>query len=67
MDEEVVPILHVASAATLVAWYERLGFSKGGSTASIPTAPRSCRSRVAVRGCSCPNIAATLGPTPWSG
>ncbi|HEY7262292.1 MAG TPA: glyoxalase superfamily protein [Trebonia sp.] len=28
MDEEVVPILHVANAATAVAWYERLGFSK---------------------------------------
>jgi hypothetical protein len=28
MDEEVIPILHVADAATAVAWYERLGFSK---------------------------------------
>jgi catechol 2,3-dioxygenase-like lactoylglutathione lyase family enzyme len=28
MDEEVIPILHVANAATAVAWYERLGFSK---------------------------------------
>ena len=28
MDEEVVPILDVADAATAVAWYERLGFSK---------------------------------------
>ena len=28
MDEEVVPILHVANAATAVAWYERLGFSQ---------------------------------------
>jgi catechol 2,3-dioxygenase-like lactoylglutathione lyase family enzyme len=28
MDEEVVPILRVASAATAVAWYERLGFIK---------------------------------------
>ena len=28
MDEEAVPILRVANAATAVAWYERLGFSK---------------------------------------
>ena len=28
MDEEVVPILHVADAATAVAWYQRLGCSK---------------------------------------
>jgi hypothetical protein len=28
MDEVVVPILRVAHAATAVAWYERLGFSK---------------------------------------
>ena len=28
MDEEVVPILRVADAATAVAWYQRLGFSK---------------------------------------
>lgn len=28
MDDEVIAILHVADAATAVAWYERLGFSK---------------------------------------
>jgi Glyoxalase superfamily protein len=28
MDEEAIPILHVANAATAVAWYERLGLSK---------------------------------------
>jgi hypothetical protein len=28
MDEEVVPILRVANAATAVSWYERLGFTK---------------------------------------
>jgi len=28
MDEEVIPILRVANAATAVTWYERLGFSK---------------------------------------
>lgn len=28
MDDEVVPVLHVADAATAMAWYERLGFSK---------------------------------------
>ena len=28
MDEEVVPVLHVADAARSVAWYERLGFVK---------------------------------------
>jgi hypothetical protein len=28
MDEEAVPILRVANAATAVAWYERLGFTK---------------------------------------
>ena len=28
MEEEVVPVLHVADAATAMAWYERLGFSK---------------------------------------
>jgi catechol 2,3-dioxygenase-like lactoylglutathione lyase family enzyme len=27
MDEEAVPILRVANAATALAWYERLGFS----------------------------------------
>ncbi|RKT83180.1 hypothetical protein SAMN05421805_105342 [Saccharopolyspora antimicrobica] len=28
MDEEVIPILHVADAAAAVAWYRRLGFGK---------------------------------------
>jgi catechol 2,3-dioxygenase-like lactoylglutathione lyase family enzyme len=28
MDEEVIPILHVANAANAVAWYQRLGFTK---------------------------------------
>ncbi|MGW3728496.1 glyoxalase superfamily protein [Streptomyces sp. NPDC000851] len=28
MDEEVIPILHVADAAAAVRWYERLGFGK---------------------------------------
>jgi hypothetical protein len=28
MDEEVIPILRVANAATAVGWYERLGFAK---------------------------------------
>jgi|SRR5215510_8099546 len=28
MDEEVIPILRVADAATTVPWYERLGFTK---------------------------------------
>ncbi|MDA3646322.1 VOC family protein [Saccharopolyspora indica] len=28
MDDEVIPILHVADAAAAVAWYERLGFGK---------------------------------------
>lgn len=28
MDEEVIPILRVADAATAVAWYGRLGFTK---------------------------------------
>ena len=28
MDEEIVPVLRVASAADAVAWYERLGFIK---------------------------------------
>jgi catechol 2,3-dioxygenase-like lactoylglutathione lyase family enzyme len=28
MDEQVIPVLHVANAADAVAWYERLGFSQ---------------------------------------
>ncbi|RZB20130.1 VOC family protein [Streptomyces sp. F001] len=28
MDEEIIPILHVADAAAAVRWYERLGFGK---------------------------------------
>ncbi|TVL91575.1 glyoxalase superfamily protein [Streptomyces sp. SAJ15] len=28
MDEEVIPVLHVADAATAVDWYTRLGFAK---------------------------------------
>jgi Glyoxalase superfamily protein len=28
MDEEAIPILHVADASVAVVWYERLGFSK---------------------------------------
>ena len=28
MDEEVIPILHVADAAAAVAWYGRLGFTQ---------------------------------------
>jgi catechol 2,3-dioxygenase-like lactoylglutathione lyase family enzyme len=28
MDEDVVPILHVADAAAAVGWYQRLGFTK---------------------------------------
>lgn len=28
MDEEVVPVLHVADATRAVEWYERLGFAK---------------------------------------
>lgn len=28
MDEEAIAILHVADAATAVAWYERLGLKK---------------------------------------
>src|SRR5690348_1720752 len=28
MDEEAIPIFRVADAATALAWYERLGFSK---------------------------------------
>jgi catechol 2,3-dioxygenase-like lactoylglutathione lyase family enzyme len=28
MEEEVIPILRVADAATAVAWYGRLGFAK---------------------------------------
>jgi len=28
MDDEVVPVLRVASAADAVEWYERLGFAK---------------------------------------
>jgi catechol 2,3-dioxygenase-like lactoylglutathione lyase family enzyme len=28
MDEDVIPILHVANAAEALAWYERLGFTK---------------------------------------
>ena len=28
MDEEVVPVLRIADAATAIAWYERLGFVK---------------------------------------
>jgi catechol 2,3-dioxygenase-like lactoylglutathione lyase family enzyme len=28
MDEEVVPVLRVTSAAEAVAWYERLGFTQ---------------------------------------
>jgi Glyoxalase superfamily protein len=28
MDEQAVPILHVANAANAVAWYNRIGFQK---------------------------------------
>ena len=28
MDEQVIPILRVANAATAVGWYERLGFAR---------------------------------------
>jgi catechol 2,3-dioxygenase-like lactoylglutathione lyase family enzyme len=28
MNEQVIPVLHVANAADAVAWYERLGFSQ---------------------------------------
>ena len=28
MDEEVIPVFRVASAAAALAWYERLGFTK---------------------------------------
>lgn len=28
MDEEIVPVLHVADAARAISWYERLGFAK---------------------------------------
>lgn len=39
MDEEVIPILHVANAATAVAWYERLGFSKEWEFRFDPESP----------------------------
>jgi hypothetical protein len=39
MDEKVVPILHLANAATAVAGYERLGFSKAWEFRFDPDCP----------------------------
>ncbi len=66
MEAEVVPILRVADIDAAVSWYERLGFTKQWEHRFDPVALRSCRSRVAGRGCSCPSTEVMPGPTPWS-
>jgi len=66
MEAEVVPVLHVADAAAAIAWYERLGFTEQWVHRFGPGSPRSCRSGVTGRGCSCPSTGAMPGPTPWS-
>ncbi|UGQ11726.1 VOC family protein [Yinghuangia sp. ASG 101] len=39
MDEEVIPILHVADAASAVRWYERLGFTRQSEHRFAPGLP----------------------------
>lgn len=38
-EEEAIPVLHVADAATAVSWYERLGFAKQGEHRFEPGYP----------------------------
>src|SRR5215472_2030152 len=64
MDDEVVPVLRVASAADAVAWYERLGWPARGSIASSLACLRSYPSLAGKRGCFFPSTGAMPGRTP---
>jgi hypothetical protein len=50
MDEQIIPILHVANAAIAAVWYRRIGFEKQSEHRFEPHLPVfACVARGAVR------------------